>query len=344
MGAVACGQSGEAVTPCKSTLERDGQGHGGQRDLGRRRGQRVDGDEAEDDGGESPRAEPPDEGDGGAVEAGAGRARADRDHPHDGQCEDREDHVTPVGVLEARHEHDGAEGEPDQQGEQRPGLLGEPERSCRGDGRCVPKAMPPTKAATNPFVPATHGRRIGEECQGQDGQGADPGCAPSVPPGPGQQSSAPATPIPTPSAAPPSSSTTALVRWVPLTASAVTAPAMKTLTNGVAMPSFRPLSTLSTRRTPAGTRSSCMIEAPSAASVGATMAPMAAATQSPRRGTASGHGDAGARWSGAVRCRAGGPGSRRRPAARGRSPERRRRRARWPASLRRASGSSTSAG
>ena len=56
---------------------------------------------------------------------------------------------------------------------------------------------------------------------------------------------------------------------------------MKRLTNGVAMPSLRPLSTLRRRRTPEGTRSSHMIDAPKAASVGATMAPMAAATQSP---------------------------------------------------------------
>ena len=54
--------------------------------------------------------------------------------------------------------------------------------------------------------------------------------------------------------------TTALARRVPLTASVVTAPAMKRLTNGVAIPSFRPLSTLSNRRTPDGTRSSCMME------------------------------------------------------------------------------------
>ena len=64
-------------------------------------------------------------------------------------------------------------------------------------------------------------------------------------------------------------------------ASAVTAPARNRLTNGVAMPSFSPLSTLSVRRTPEGTRSSAMIVAPRAASVGATMAPMAAATHSP---------------------------------------------------------------
>ena len=92
---------------------------------------------------------------------------------------------------------------------------------------------------------------------------------------------APKMPIAIPRPAPPTSSTTALLRWVPLTASVVTAPAMKRLTNGVAMPSLSPLSTLSKRRTPDGTRSSCMMDAPRAASVGATMAPIAAATQSP---------------------------------------------------------------
>ena len=54
----------------------------------------------------------------------------------------------------------------------------------------------------------------------------------------------------------------AVVGWTPLTASALTAPAMKRLTNGVAMPSLRPLSTLRRRRTPEGTRSSSMMVAP----------------------------------------------------------------------------------
>ncbi len=47
------------------------------------------------------------------------------------------------------------------------------------------------------------------------------------------------------------------------------------------MPSFSPLSTLRARRTPVGIRSSRKIEAPRAASVGATMAPIAAATHRP---------------------------------------------------------------
>ena len=45
------------------------------------------------------------------------------------------------------------------------------------------------------------------------------------------------------------------------------------------MPSFMPLSTLRARRTPEGIRWSRRMEAPKAASVGATMAPIAAATQ-----------------------------------------------------------------
>ena len=52
------------------------------------------------------------------------------------------------------------------------------------------------------------------------------------------------------------------------------------MTNGVAMPSFSPLSTLSRRRIRLGIRVSSMMVAPRAASVGATMAPMAAATHS----------------------------------------------------------------
>ena len=48
------------------------------------------------------------------------------------------------------------------------------------------------------------------------------------------------------------------------------------------MPSFRPLSTLTMRRTRAGTRGSPMIAAPSAASVGASAAPTNSASQTPR--------------------------------------------------------------
>ena len=67
------------------------------------------------------------------------------------------------------------------------------------------------------------------------------------------------------------------VEWA---TSVVTAPARNRLTNGVAIPSLRPLSTLSSRRIRFGIRASSMMVAPSAASVGATMAPMVAATHS----------------------------------------------------------------
>ena len=49
---------------------------------------------------------------------------------------------------------------------------------------------------------------------------------------------------------------------------------MQTVTNGVTMPSFKPLSTFSARRIRAGTRLFSKIDTPTAASVGATMAPI----------------------------------------------------------------------
>ena len=345
VGAVARGQR-RGRDPVEEDAERDGQRHGGQHDLGRRRAERVDGDEPEDDRGESARPEPADEGDGGAVEAGAGRAMRDGDHAHDGQGEDGENDVTPVQVLEARHEHDGAEGEPDEQGEQRPGLLGEVQTaswslwwSIAAEGHAA------DEGGDEPVRPGDVGRRIGEERQGEDGERPDPAASSICGAGTSRGAGRRRRRSPTPSAAPPTSSTTALVRCVPLTASAVTAPAMKRLTNGVAMPSFRPLSTLRTRRTPAGTRSSCMIEAPSAASVGATMAPMAAATQSPRAANrSSGHGGAGGdgqRQAEAEQAgRDGGVGAERAHV----DPARRRRRARGRASPPPASGWPTSAG
>ena len=88
-----------------------------------------------------------------------------------------------------------------------------------------------------------------------------------------------AAPFTKPSIAPASDSTS---RLVPATAAT-----RKKFTNGVAMPSLRPLSTLSTRRMRSGTRSSSMMAAPSAASVGATAAPMTAHTHHDSEGKSS---------------------------------------------------------
>ena len=59
---------------------------------------------------------------------------------------------------------------------------------------------------------------------------------------------------------------------------------MQNVTTGVAMPSFRPLSTFSTRRTRTGRRSSAMTDALSAASVGARLAAISPARASGRLG------------------------------------------------------------
>ena len=68
------------------------------------------------------------------------------------------------------------------------------------------------------------------------------------------------------------------------TPSAVAAAAMQNVTTGVAMPSLRPLSTLRTRRTRAGRRSSPITDALSAASVGARLAAIRPARASGRLG------------------------------------------------------------
>src|ERR1700749_4639617 len=59
------------------------------------------------------------------------------------------------------------------------------------------------------------------------------------------------------------------------------APASATDTNGVAIPSLRPLSTLISRRILAGTSGLAIMPAPSAASVGASAAPTSSASQMP---------------------------------------------------------------
>ena len=80
-----------------------------------------------------------------------------------------------------------------------------------------------------------------------------------------------------------------------------TVPAMKKVTNGVAMPSFSPLSTLSTRRMRAGTCVSSTTCAPSAASVGATAAAITAAAHGSRSGNSTRPGRYRARWSAGAR-------------------------------------------
>ena len=72
-----------------------------------------------------------------------------------------------------------------------------------------------------------------------------------------------------------------------LPASSDTSTVRNSATNGVAMPSFKPLSTLSARRILTGTAGFVKIASPSAASVGARIEPMSAAAAHPAAGNRS---------------------------------------------------------
>src|SRR6476660_2047084 len=100
--------------------------------------------------------------------------------------------------------------------------------------------------------------------------------------------SPPAPPTSTPISSPPSNAARAWPGpWTPPMPSSAATPAMATNTIGVAIPSFRPLSTFSTRRIRGGTLGSDITDAPSAASVGASAAPTRRAGQRPKPSNAT---------------------------------------------------------
>ena len=100
----------------------------------------------------------------------------------------------------------------------------------------------------------------------------------------------PTPPTTTPATSPRASSATAPPGPIMDSCAAVPAPATATSTNGVAIPSFSPLSRLIRRRILAGTARLSITPAPSAASVGARAAPISRASQMlmpPNRASAS---------------------------------------------------------
>ena len=202
-----------------------------------------------------------------------------RDHPHDGEGQDGEQEVRPGGVLEARNHHRRAEDQPHQQRQQPTALLGELDHPLEVTADDRSEGHPGDEGGDEAVAVRLDGGAVGEQGQAQGGEGAETRGTPPL--ALARASSQPPTsPTPAPTPAPTSSPPAALSTVVEWATSVLTAPARKRLTNGVAMPSLRPLSTFSSRRIRFGIRGSSMIVAPSAASVGATMAPTVAATQS----------------------------------------------------------------
>ena len=202
---------------------------------------------------------------------GAGECDADRDHAHDGEREQREGGVLPHHMFERGHDHRRAEQKPHEQREQLASVVGEADNVVVRGGCDAAERDAADECADEAVATRLDRQRVGNESETEHCEPTERGCAPAPSSRP-CSNTAPISPTPRPTPAPMRRSTAAPPTPWAWAISAATAPARNRLTNGVAMPSFNPLSTLSTRRTRAGTRSSCMIDAPRAASVGATIA------------------------------------------------------------------------
>ena len=273
------GRCGDAV---RHHAQDDREGDGRQDSIGVGRVERVEGQQREDDRGESARAEPPDEQHGAAIEPETHARHRHGHHAHDGEGHYGEHDVLPFGGLNRRYEQRGTDQVPHQEGHHLADDVRELDRGLElgwdhaaeghardeggdepvgsdldGAGVCQERRRP-TPSTGERRVRCTRGRRPTASARRRRDR-----CRCPCP-------------------APPTRSTTAAPTLAaPWMASVVAAPARKIPTNGVAMPSFSPLSTLSTRRMRPGTRESCMMAAPRAASVGATEAAITATTHHP---------------------------------------------------------------
>ena len=210
-----------------------------------------------------------------ASATGAMRTTVSREHG--------EDRGLPRHCVEGRHQHRPEE-EPDDEGEE-PAALGVDSSvagSSEGPWTTVPKARPPTNALMNPSPPSSIERVYAKSASANTPTPRYVGDEPASR-GQGEQVSpdesdgrADEHPDAQLREEPPSDVEACVIV-------SATAPAMKKLTNGVAMPSFRPLSTLRIRRM-GGHMLVLHDRAPSAASVGATAAAITAAAHGSRSG------------------------------------------------------------
>ena len=196
-------------------------------------------------------------------------------------------------VFERREHEASAEDEPQDERQQAAGQLGELHRFAPSSPvPSAPNARPPMNAATKGLPPISDGHEEGDQRQSQRRAAARDLLGPAAagrrahqrPPHEGEADADGDTDRQLADGAEP------VVVVVAGHAEQAAADAMQNVTTGVAMPSFSPLSTFSTRRTRTGSRSSAMTGALNAASVGARLAPIRAARASGGSGTAaSGH-------------------------------------------------------
>ena len=160
---------GRCADAVREDAQCDRDDDGSEHDLRLGRGQCVDRNQAEDDGRQAAGSEPADEGDGGPIQAGAGESQRHRDHAHDRQGEDGEDEVAPVRRPQAGNQHHRTEGEPHEEREQRPCLLGEGE-SALALAEHRPEREPGDEGGHEPVGVRNEGNTVGEHSECQHGQ------------------------------------------------------------------------------------------------------------------------------------------------------------------------------
>ena len=227
------------------------------------------------------RPEPPDERDGRQRQPGADQGERHRQHPDHGQAEDGVAEHLPVGLLDDGRDGDRAEEQPGQQRDQPRRLLDVEDLLGPAAARGVAERETGDERGNETVAVEPQRARVGGQRQRQHG---GPG---EVLRRPSPASRHPHRPATDDADDDPDREADRQIRsapptpgW-PWTLSAAAAPAMATVTTGVAMPSLSPLSTFSTRRTRSGTAGSVITAAPSAASVGASAAPTSSAIQTP---------------------------------------------------------------
>ncbi len=177
--------------------EQDRQAHGRDR-LGHDGAlpQLLDREEGEDDRGQAARTEPADEEDRWSVETRADQCKSDRQHPQDGEAEQRVENGRHVEVVDHDRHQRRAEEEPHEEREELPDEL----RQLHGHldlGRVLlqlrPEGDPGHEGRDEPVPVQGHGEREAAERRGQGGQSSatpdDP--APPRPPGDEQPATQP---------------------------------------------------------------------------------------------------------------------------------------------------------
>jgi hypothetical protein len=147
--------------------DQHGDGDDGDGPVGRRAVQFLQREEREHHRRQAPGTEPRHQGGGGQAEPRADQRDRHRDHPDDREAEDRVQHHRPGHGVQRRRDLDGAEGQPDQQGHQGPGLLDERHQGLAAPAAGRAEREPGRERREEPVAPRRHGERVGAHRQAE---------------------------------------------------------------------------------------------------------------------------------------------------------------------------------